>query len=261
MKRVLVTGANGQLGLAIQAAQKNYPKLSFVFAKKADLDVTNAQQIEVFFKSIRFDFCINAAAYTDVDKAEEETAAAYLLNETAPRLLAEACKAHNVFLIHISTDYVFDGTKGSAYTTEDTPNPVNVYGASKLAGEKAIIDVCGEYCIVRTSWLYSEFGSNFQTKILEKMKAQPFLEVVCDLYGTPTYAPNLVVFLLNKMTKSAFASNMEHFSDGETMSWYDLAKKIVGEGARINKVEVIALNLKASRAKNTALSTESININ
>ena len=93
------------------------------------------------------------------------------------------------------------------------------------------------------------------------MKAQPFLEVVCDLYGTPTYAPNLVVFLLNKMTKSAFASNMEHFSDGETMSWYDLAKKIVGEGARINKVEVIALNLKASRAKNTALSTESININ
>ena len=253
MKRVLVTGANGQLGLAIQAAQKNYPKLSFVFAKKADLDVTNAQQIEVFFKSIRFDFCINAAAYTDVDKAEEETAAAYLLNETAPRLLAEACKAHNVFLIHISTDYVFDGTKGSAYTTEDTPNPVNVYGASKLAGEKAIIDVGGEYCIVRTSWLYSEFGNNFQTIILEKAKTAPYLEVVNDLYGTPTYAPNLVVFLLNKMNDSAFANHVEHFSDGKTMSWYELAKKIVGGTVNVNEVEASALKLKAPRANNTLI--------
>ena len=261
MKRVLVTGANGQLVLAIKGAAADCPQLSFVFAKKTDLDVRDAQQIEAFFKVNRFDFCINAAAYTNVDKAEEEVDKAYALNELAPRLLAEACKQQSVFFIHISTDYVFDGTKGAPYTTADKPNPINVYGSSKLAGEQAIAAVGGDYCIVRTSWLYSEFGSNFQTKILEKMKAQPFLEVVCDLYGTPTYAPNLVVFLLNKMTKSAFASNMEHFSDGETMSWYDLAKKIVGEGARINKVEVIALNLKASRAKNTALSTESININ
>ena len=261
MKTVLVTGANGQLGLAIQVATANFPKLQFVFAGKTELDVTNEKHLATFFEDNSLDYCINAAAYTNVDKAEEEPEAAYLLNETAPRLLAEVCKKHSVFFVHISTDYVFDGTKGSAYTTEDTPNPINVYGASKLAGEKAIAAVGGDCCIVRTSWLYSEYGNNFQTKILEKMKAQPFLEVVCDLYGTPTYAPNLVVFLLNKMTKSAFASNMEHFSDGETMSWYDLAKKIVGEGARINKVEVIALNLKASRAKNTALSTESININ
>jgi dTDP-4-dehydrorhamnose reductase len=253
MKTVLVTGANGQLGLAIQAATANFPKLQFVFAGKAELDVTSPQQIEAFFKANAIDVCINAAAYTHVDKAEEATEAAYLLNETAPRLLAEVCKKHNVFLIHISTDYVFDGTKGAPYTIDDAPNPINVYGTLKLAGEKAIADVGGNYCIVRTSWLYSEYGTNFQTKILEKLKTSSKLEVVGDLYGTPTYTPNLVVFLLNKITKSAFASNMEHFSDGKTMSWYELAKKIVGNSAKVNKVESKSLKLKARRGVNTAL--------
>ncbi len=254
MKRVLVTGAKGQLGLAIQADANNYPELSFVFTGKQDLDVTNEAQVHAFFKANAIDVCINAAAYTDVDKAEEEPQAAYLLNETAPRLLAKACKAYNVFLVHISTDYVFDGTKGSAYTTEDTSNPINVYGASKLAGEKAIANVCGEYCVVRTSWLYSEFGNNFQTTILEKAKTAPYLEVVSDLYGTPTYAPNLVVFLLNKIHKSAFSSNMEHFSDTKTMSWHELAEKIVGEGTIVNKVKFGTLKLKAKRAKDTSIS-------
>ena len=123
MKQVLVTGANGQLGLAIKAATAAYPELSFVFAGKKELDVTSPGQIEVFFKANRFDFCINAAAYTQVDKAEDEPEAAYLLNETAPRLLAEACKKHGVFLIHISTDYVFDGTKGSPYTARQAQRP------------------------------------------------------------------------------------------------------------------------------------------
>jgi dTDP-4-dehydrorhamnose reductase len=195
--------------------------------------------------------CINAAAYTHVDKAEEATEAAYLLNETAPRLLAEACKKHNIFLIHISTDYVFDGTKGTPYTIDDAPNPMNVYGASKLAGEKAIAAVGGDCCIVRTSWLYSEYGNNFQTKILEKAKTTSQLEVVSDLYGTPTYAPNLVVFLLNKINNSAFTSNVEHFSGGKTMSWYDLAKRLIQ--IEIKEIASEALNLKANRPKNTAI--------
>jgi dTDP-4-dehydrorhamnose reductase len=253
MKTVLVTGANGQLGLAIKAVANDYPELSFVFTGRSQLDVTNENQIATFFEKNKLDYCINCAAHTNVDKAEEEPEAAYLLNETAPRLLAEACKKHSVFLIHISTDYVFDGTKRSAYTTKDTPNPINVYGASKSAGEKAIAAVGGDYCIVRTSWLYSEYGNNFQTKILEKAKTTPCLEVVSDLYGTPTYAPNLVVFLLNKITESAFASNMEHFSDGKTMSWYNLAKKIVCESVNVNKVKAKSLQLKASRGVNTAL--------
>jgi dTDP-4-dehydrorhamnose reductase len=128
-----------------------------------------------------------------------------------------------------------------------------VYGASKLAGEKAIVAVGGNYCIVRTSWLYSEYGSNFQTKILEKLKTSPKLEVVGDLYGTPTYAPNLVVFLLNKITKSAFASSMEHFSDGKMMSWYELAKQLTG--VEIKKTAGATLNLKAKRPKDTTLTS------
>ena len=251
MKRVLVTGANGQLGLAIKAAQVDYPELSFVFAGKKELDVASPQQIDAFFKSKRFDFCINAAAYTNVDKAEEEIEAAYVLNEKAPRLLAEVCKQQNIFLIHISTDYVFDGTKGVPYTTADKPNPINVYGASKLAGEQAIFDVGGDYSIVRTSWLHSEYGTNFQTKILEKAKTSPHLQVVSDLFGTPTYAPNLVVFLLNKINDLAFTNNIEHYSDGETMSWYALAKRLTQ--IEIQEIASEALNLKAKRPKNTAL--------
>ena len=253
MKTVLVTGANGQLGLAIKAVAENYTDLSFVFAGKAELDVTSEKPIAKFFEKNKLDYCINCAAYTNVDKAEEEPEAAYLLNETAPRLLAKACKKQNVFLIHISTDYVFDGTKGSPYTVEDTPNPINVYGASKLAGEKAIAAAGGDYCIVRTSWLYSEYGINFQTKILEKAKTDSYLEVVSDLYGTPTYAPNLVVCLLNKITESAFASNMEHFSDGKMMSWYELAEKVVSDNLKINQIKSNTLKLYALRPKNTGL--------
>ena len=251
MKQVLVTGANGQLGLAIKAATAAYPELSFVFTGKSDLDVTSPGQIEAFFNTNTIDVCINTAAYTHVDKAEDEPEAAYLLNETAPRLLAEACKKHGVFLIHISTDYVFDGTKGAPYTTADKPNPINVYGASKLAGEKALANVGGDHCIVRTSWLYSEYGNNFQTKILAKAKTAPYLEVVSDLYGTPTYAPNLVVFLLNKINDLAFTSNVEHFSGGKTMSWYDLAKSLTQ--IQVKEIASEALNLKANRPKDTAL--------
>lgn len=251
MKHVLVTGANGQLGLAIKAATAAYPELSFVFTGKSDLDVTSSGQIEAFFNTNTIDVCINAAAYTNVDKAEEETAAAYALNETAPHLLAEACKAHNVFLIHVSTDYVFDGTKGAPYTTADKPNPINVYGASKFAGEQALAAVGGDYCIVRTSWLYSEYGNNFQTKILEKAKTAPHLQVVSDLLGTPTYAPNLVVFLLNKINDSSFTGNVEHYSDGKTMSWHALAKRLTQ--IEIKEIASETLNLKAKRPKNTAI--------
>ena len=251
MKTVLVTGANGQLGQAIQAVAQRYSELSFLFEGRETLDVTNEEEVSVFFANHKIDFCINTAAYTNVDKAETEKEAVYALNEKAPKLLAEACKEHNVFLIHISTDYVFDGTKGAPYTIDDTPNPINVYGASKLAGEKAIAAVGGDYCIVRTSWLYSEYGNNFQTKILEKAKTSPYLEVVSDLYGTPTYAPNLVVFLLNKIINSTFASNMEHYSDGKSMSWYDLAKKVTN--TEIRSKEASGLRFKAIRPKNTAL--------
>lgn len=253
MKTVLVTGANGQLGLAIKAVAQKYPELSFYFTGKEELDITDKDQIATFFHTHNLDFCINAAAYTNVDKAEDEPETAYLLNETAPRLLAESCKKNNTYLIHISTDYVFDGTKGTAYMIEDVPNPINVYGASKLAGEKAIAAVGGEYCIVRTSWLYSEYGNNFQTKILEKAKTAPYLEVVSDLYGTPTYAPNLVVFLFNIFKQRQFSQNIVHFSDGKIMSWYALAKKIAGNKGVVKRKDLRDIKLKALRPINTSI--------
>ena len=137
MKRVLVTGANGQLGLALQEAAKE-SKLEIVFMDKNSLDITNAKAIKEVFASQSFAICINAAAYTHVDGAEGNKALAYAINATAAETLAKACKKHGCWLLHISTDYVFDGTLDRPYTTADTPNPVNVYGASKLAGEQAV---------------------------------------------------------------------------------------------------------------------------
>ena len=146
---------------------------------------------------------------------------------------------------------MFDGTKGVTYKNDDKTNPINVYGASKQEGEQALAAVGGDSCIVRTSWLYSEYGNNFQTKILEKAKTAPHLQVVSDLLGTPTYAPNLVVFLLNKINDLAFTSNVEHFSDGKTMSWHALAKRLTQ--IEIKEIASETLNLKAKRPKNTAI--------
>ena len=170
MKRVLVTGANGQLGLALEDAAKD-PSLEIVFMNKSALDITNAEAIKEVFDKQSFDVCINAAAYTNVDGAETNKALAYAINATAVENLAKVCKHHGCWLIHISTDYVFDGTLDRPYTPSDTPNPLNVYGASKLAGEQAIQAVGGTYSIVRTSWLYSRYGNNFYTKLQAQLDA------------------------------------------------------------------------------------------
>ena len=154
MKRVLVTGANGQLGLALQAAAKDFP-IEFNFLDKKTLDITNTQAVKEVFDSQSFAACINAAAYTDVDGAETNKKFAYAINTTAVETLAKACQQHGCWLVHISTDYIFDGTLDRPYTPSDAPNPLNVYGASKLAGEQAITLVGRTYSIVRTSWLLS----------------------------------------------------------------------------------------------------------
>ena len=160
MKRVLVTGANGQLGLALQEAAKD-SNLEIVFMDKSELDITNAERVNKVFTSQSFDVCVNAAAYTDVDGAESNKVLAYAINAAAVESLAKVCKQHGCWLIHISTDYVFDGTLDRPYTPYDTPNPLNVYGASKLASEQAIQAVGGTHSIVRASWLYYQYGNKF----------------------------------------------------------------------------------------------------
>ena len=252
----MITGCTGQLGNSLGKLFKSrYDLVSTSRTKPIKntnyfLDITNSLFVKDMVAAISPNIIINLAALTNVDLCESNPDLAHAINFQGVKNLVNVFKGP---IIHLSTDYVFDGTKGSPYTVKDTPNSINVYGASKLAGEKAIAATGGDYCIVRTSWLYSEYGVNFQTKILEKAKTDSYLEVVSDLYGTPTYAPNLVVFLLNKIIKSAFASSIEHFSDGKTMSWYDLAKKITQKDIR--KVIASTIQLKAKRPKDTTLTS------
>ena len=225
MKRVLVTGANGQLGLALQEAAKD-SNLDLVFLDKNMLDITDTEAINEVFATQSFDVCINAAAYTHVDGSEANKELAYTINATAVETLAKVCKQHGCWLIHISTDYVFDGTLDRPYTPEDTPNPLNVYGASKLAGEQAVRAVSGTYSIVRTSWLYSQFGNNFYTKLQAQLDAGKTLRVTADQKGCPTRAEDLAGHLLTGISNQQLSKGISHFCGDEIMTWLDLARRL-----------------------------------
>jgi dTDP-4-dehydrorhamnose reductase len=163
---VLVTGANGQLGQAIQSIAKNYLNLNFVFCNSTDLDISNKENCQAVFRKIKPDYCINAAAYTAVDKAESEQYKAELINVIGAKNLAETCNELDAKLIHISTDFVFDGSNNIPYTENQIPNPRGVYGQTKLDGEKEIQNIFQNYYIIRTSWVYSQFGNNFMKTML-----------------------------------------------------------------------------------------------
>lgn len=225
MKRVLVTGANGQLGLALKGVSKDFP-LDIVFMNKNSLDITNAEAIKEVFATQSFDVCINTAAYTDVDGAEANRTLAYAINATAVDNLAKFCKFYKCWLIHISTDYVFDGGLDRPYTHADTPNPLNVYGETKLAGEKAIQIVGGTYSIVRTSWLYSSYGKNFYTKLKAQLDAGKTLQVTADQKGCPTRAEDLAAHLLNGIVSQQLPTGISHYCGSEVMTWLDLARRL-----------------------------------
>ena len=225
MKRVLVTGANGQLGLALQGAAKD-SNLALVFMDKNTLDISDAEAIKQVFATQSFAICINAAAYTNVDGAESNKALAYAINATAVETLAKACKQHGCWLVHISTDYVFDGKLDRSYMPSDTPNPLNVYGASKLAGEQAIETVGGTYSVVRTSWLYSQYGNNFYTKLQAQLDAGKTLQVTADQKGCPTRAEDLAAHLLNGIVSQQLPTGISHYCGSEVMTWLDLARRL-----------------------------------
>jgi dTDP-4-dehydrorhamnose reductase len=235
---VLVTGANGQLGQAIQFVAGNYPNIRFVFCSSSDLDITNKENCDSVFNKEKPDFCINAAAYTAVDKAESEPEKAELINVIGAKNLAEACKNFNAKLIHISTDFVFDGSKNSPYNETDLPNPKGVYGQTKLEGEIAIQEVFDAYFIIRTSWVYSQFGNNFMKTMLRLASERTSLSIVNDQIGTPTNAVDLAECLVTIITEHS-KLNTEHygiynFSNEGQCSWFDFAKKIF----EINEVKI-----------------------
>jgi dTDP-4-dehydrorhamnose reductase len=237
---VLVTGANGQLGQAIQFVAGNYPNIHFVFCSSSDLDITNKENCGSVFNKEKPDFCINAAAYTAVDKAESETDQAHLINCIGAKNLAEACKNFNAKLIHISTDFVFDGSKNSPYNETDLPNPQGVYGQTKLDGEIAIQEVFDAYFIIRTSWVYSQFGNNFMKTMLRLASERTSLSIVNDQIGTPTNAVDLANTILKIATSchtelvSASSYGIYNFSNEGQCSWFDFAKKIF----EINQVKI-----------------------
>ena len=236
---VLVTGANGQLGQAIQHIANNYLNLNFVFCNSTDLDISNKENCQAVFRKIKPDFCINAAAYTAVDKAESEQDKAELINVIGAKNLAETCKELDTKLIHISTDFVFDGSNNTPYTENQIPNPKGVYGQTKLDGEKAIQNVFSNYYIIRTSWVYSQFGNNFMKTMLRLASERTSLSVVNDQIGTPTNAVDLAealvqIILNNNQQPTANQFGIYHFSNEGQCSWYDFAKKIF----EINNVNI-----------------------
>ncbi|WP_282048767.1 dTDP-4-dehydrorhamnose reductase [Maribacter aquivivus] len=226
MKKVLVTGSNGQLGQCLQKIALLYKDLKFTFKNSIDLDITDSSSIKKNFNSIDYDYCINCAAYTNVEQAEKTPDMAYKVNAEGVKNLANVCKDYKTILIHISTDYVFDGEKDEPYTVKDVANPINDYGKSKLLGEKYIQEIMDDYCIIRTSWLYSEYGKNFYTTILKKARAGESLSVTDSQIGCPTNANNLALYIVEKLTRNS-NFGIEHFTDGHSCTWFDFAKKIL----------------------------------
>ena len=228
---VLVTGAAGQLGQALKANAALQSGIIFHFATSAEADITNTDSLEAVFSTVKPDFCINAAAYTAVDKAESEQDKAYAVNVTGAANLAHVCKNHNAVLIHISTDFVFDGLKKLPYTEDDVTNPQSVYGDTKRKGETAIQDVLDRHYILRTSWLYSEYGNNFMKTMLRLGNERDTLSVVNDQTGTPTNANDLAnaviaIILYNTDNTKNEKFGLYHFSNEGHCTWYDFAKKI-----------------------------------
>ena len=242
---VLVTGSSGQLGQSLQFIAPNYPQINFVFCDSKKLDITNLENCNQVFDQYKPNFCINAAAYTAVDKAESEPEKAIAINVNGTKNLAEVSKKFDTILLHISTDFVFDGNRdvtSSAvelpYTEIDIPNPTGVYGQTKLDGEKAIQEVWKKHFIIRTSWVYSQFGNNFMKTMLRLVSERDTISVVNDQIGTPTNAVDLAEILVKIIChteRSRSAINRQpttdnfgiyNFSNEGQCSWYDFAKKI-----------------------------------
>lgn len=228
MIKILVTGANGQMGQALRAISTDYTDVVFVFLNSMDLDITNKEVCESILEKYQPDVVVNFAAYTAVELAEEEPEKAYAVNAFGVKLLSELCQKSKITLVHISTDYVFDGLKGKPYTTLDFPNPLNVYGASKLKGEQYIQENMKDYYIIRTSWVYSNYGKNFKRTMLELSTKLDEIKVVDDQIGCPTSAEDIGRTVMKcVLLKPSFG--IYHYCGSDILSWYGFAKRIFKE--------------------------------
>lgn len=242
--KVLVTGANGQLGKTINKLfSKNKSNLEFTFVTKEGLDIAKESGLKLFFKNKKFDYCINCAAYTNVEQAEKTPEVAFEVNAEGVKNLAKVCKEKSIVLIHISTDYVFDGEKNEPYEIHDVPNPINEYGKSKLQGENFIGEILDDYFIIRTSWLYSKvYGKNFYKTILKKAKKEREFSVTVDQIGCPTDTVSLSKYIIQMIESENARFGIHHFCDGVPMTWFDFAKQILQENNIDDEINLVKAN-------------------
>ena len=264
MTKILVTGGNGQLAQCLKDVVKNDDELDVDFQDLPYLDITDKQQLEAYFSKNEFDYCINCAAYTAVDLAEEQSDLAYAVNAEGPKNLAEICKKYQVKLLHISTDFVFDGKKQTPYIETDMPNPLGVYGKSKWQGERNIQEIMEDYFILRTSWLYSEYGNNFMKSMLRLSETRDEISVVSDQIGAPTYAGDLAEVLVKIVLSLSTNYGVYHYSNSGAISWYDFAVEIFtlfGKKIEVKPIKTKDYPTAAKRPRYSVLDTTKIEHN
>lgn len=240
--KILITGADGQLGKCIQDASQDFPDFQYVFVSKKKLDITDVEQLDHFLKENNFTHCINTAAYTNVEKAESEPDKVFEINAEGVKNMAEVCKKYDIILFHISTDYVFDGKKQTPYTEEDETNPINEYGKSKLEGERYIQKIWHKHFIFRTSWLYSQYGHNFYKSILRMADESKPMTITTEQIGTPTNANDLARAILEVIKQENIQFGLYHFSNGGETTWYDFAKEILELHQKLDSVKLAQTN-------------------
>lgn len=250
MKRILVTGANGQLGQSILEQSKNYKEIECFFVTRNELDITNEELINHYFEDKSFDFVVNCAAYTAVDKAEDDQENAYLVNAKATEFLAKITNQKGIPFIHVSTDYVFDGTEAQPRLETDQTNPIGVYGQTKLDGENLALENNPKTIILRTAWVYSRFGNNFVKTMLRLFNDKDSISVVADQIGSPTNAIDLADVILTIILKDDLTYGIFNYSNEGKCSWFEFAQKIKelsNSTIEINPVPTSAYPTKAKR--------------
>ncbi|MFD0700109.1 dTDP-4-dehydrorhamnose reductase [Myroides pelagicus] len=248
--KILVTGSTGQLGSELKDLVVHYPQYNFVFMDREKMSLDDAERILTVLNAEHPDFIINAGAYTAVDKAESERELADRVNHQGVRVLGEWCQEYDAHLVHLSTDYVFDGTSSIPLTEEAESAPINIYGATKRQGEKALMSVHPDAVIIRTSWVYSTYGNNFVKTMSRLMQEREILGVVSDQIGTPTYAADLAQVIMQIISSNIWKGGLYHYSNEGEISWYDFAskiKEIKGFGCDVNAIESSAFPTSAKR--------------
>lgn len=250
MKKILVTGANGQLGQSILEQSKKYNEIECFFATRNELDITNEDLVNQYFEDKLFDFVINCAAYTAVDKAEDDYNNAYLINAKSTELLAKVTNQKSIPFIHISTDYVFDGTEAKPRLETDLTNPIGVYGQTKLLGEELALQNNPKTIIIRTAWVFSRFGNNFLKTMLKLFKEKESISVVSDQIGSPTNSLDLAKAILDIISKDELKYGIFNYSNEGECSWFEFAQKIKelsGASTEIVPISTSAYPTKAKR--------------